>query len=225
MQRKIITTKDNSKTLLISDLNETYHSNHGALTEAQHIFIKNGVNQLKDKQKEEISIFEMGFGTGLNAILTFQFAQQHQLKINYTTIEKYPILQSEIESLNYATLLNLSHSEKETYQKMHLSKPDQTKTISPYFEFKLFKNDIKHTELNQNTFDIIYYDAFAPQHQPQLWEESVLKKMYDSLTPDGFLITYCAQGQFKRTLKEIGFEVKPLPGPPGKREITKAIKK
>lgn len=222
MQRKIITTKDNSKTLLIPDMNETYHSTHGALTEAEHIFIKHGIQQISTK-KSSISVFEMGFGTGLNAILTYQFANKHQVKINYLTIEKYPLKSNEVSALNYSILLHLNQDEANAYNQMHSSvKPIQ---LSPYFDFKLITGDIKNTQLVENSFDIIYFDAFAPQHQPKLWEEDILLRMHNSLKPNGFLITYCAQGKFKRTLKSIGFEVVALKGPPGKREITKAIKK
>lgn len=222
MQREIINTKDNSKTLLIPNLNETYHSTHGAMTEALHIYIKNGINQFK-LSKNKINIFEMGFGTGLNAILTYQYAIENNLEIDYKTIEKYPISIKEINALSYTSQPDLNQF-KETYNDMHQAKDKITKTLSSSFLFTKYHDDIKNLELPNNTFNIIYFDAFAPQHQPDLWTEEVLLKMYDSLKPNGFLITYCAQGQFKRTLKSIGFTIEGLDGPPGKREITKAIK-
>ncbi len=222
MQREIITTKDNSKTLLIPSLNETYHSTHGALTEAKHIFIDNGINQFKNST-QTIHIFEMGFGTGLNAILTYQFAKKHQLDINYTTVEKYPVTKNEMNILNYKTLLNLNLNEQTVLNQMHQSNTS-TNQLSNFFTFQLLINDIKNITLNHNQFDIIFFDAFAPSHQPQLWQKNILLKMYQALKPTGFLITYCAKGQFKRDLKSIGFEVINLPGPPGKREITKAVK-
>ncbi len=222
MKREIITTKDNSKTLLIPSMNETYHSTNGALTEANHIFIKNGISNFINS-KQEISIFEMGFGTGLNAILTYRFAQQHQLNINYITVEKYPISNDELEVLNYQNSLNLNNEEVLALDKMHQSKNKSVK-ISNHFTFKLIIDDLENINLHLNTFDIIYFDAFAPSHQPNLWNKTILQKMYQCLNTNGFLITYCAQGQFKRDLKSVGFEVKNLPGPPGKREITKALK-
>jgi len=222
MKRQIITTKDNSKTLLIPEMNETYHSTNGALTEANHIFINNGINQLKNST-QTINIFEMGFGTGLNAILTYRFAQRHQLNINYITVEKYPISNNELEVLDYQTSLNLNSDEINALQKMHQSKNESVR-ISNHFKFELIIDDLENIKLQLNTFDIIYFDAFAPSNQPNLWNKTILKKMYQYLKPNGFLITYCAQGQFKRDLKATGFEVKNLPGPPGKREITKAIK-
>lgn len=223
MQRKIITTKDNSKTLLISEMNETYHSTHGALTEALHIFIENGIKQFS-KNNSPISIFEMGFGTGLNAILTYRFALKNNTSINYTTVEKYPVNSNEINTLNYKQLLNLTNKENEIYTKMHTLEPLRAHQLNKTFSFTSIYNDIKETKLKPNTFNLIYFDAFAPQHQPHLWEENILKKMHLALKPNGFLITYCAQGKFKRTLKAIGFKVEALDGPPGKREITKAIK-
>jgi tRNA U34 5-methylaminomethyl-2-thiouridine-forming methyltransferase MnmC len=222
MQRQIITTKDNSKTLLIPEMDETYHSINGALTEANHIFIENGINQFNGTS-EVVSIFEMGFGTGLNAILTYRFACQHHINISYNAIEKYPVSDEEMEVLNYSKLLNLNNDEQLILHQMHHSF-DRKNKLSEYFTFNLFKGDVKNMELNNQNYDVIYYDAFAPRHQPDLWQKEVLFKMYKSLKPNGFLITYCAQGQFKRNLKALGFEVVNLQGPPGKREITKAIK-
>jgi tRNA U34 5-methylaminomethyl-2-thiouridine-forming methyltransferase MnmC len=222
MKREIITTKDNSKTLLIPEMNETYHSSNGALTEANHIFIKNGINQYKTSSKP-ISIFEMGFGTGLNAILTYRFANQHQLNINYNTFEKYPISTIEMKQLNYSSALNLTIDEQITLDKMHQS-INKTIELSNNFSFHLIVDDLMNFDPSNHQFDIIYFDAFAPSHQPKLWQKVVLTKMYKSLKNNGFLITYCAQGQFKRDLKSVGFEVINLPGPPGKREITKAVK-
>lgn len=222
MERKIITTKDNSKTLLIPEMNETYHSTNGALTEANHIFIENGINHFKNSTGP-ISIFEMGFGTGLNAILTYRFALKHQINVIYNTIEKYPVSITEMETLNYGSALNLNELEKDTLNKMHQS-IHKTTVLSNNFSFNFVKDDILNFDFQNQKFDIIYFDAFAPSHQPKLWQKDVLIKMYNSIKPNGFLITYCAQGQFKRDLKAIGFDVVNLPGPPGKREITKAVK-
>ncbi len=217
MQRKIITTKDNSKTLFIPEMDETYHYIHGALTEAIHIFIHHGVDQFKNKPN--VKVFEMGFGTGLNAILTYRYSSEQNLNINYKGIEKYPISQQELEALNYSKLLDLSVKETEVLNQMH-----SQNFKSDRFNFTLSVDDIKQLPLPENEFDLIYFDAFAPNHQPDLWQPNILSKMYKSLVSGGFLITYCAQGQFKRDLKSVGFELVALPGPPGKREITKAIK-
>lgn len=223
MQRKIIRTKDNSKTLLIPDMNETYHSTNGAISESKHIYIKYGLKEFLNT-KNTVEIFEMGFGTGLNAILTLDFSLKNNLQVNYTTIEKFPITSNEISDLDYTKALGLDYL-KNNYNTLHQSKPNQHIVINEYFKFTKHYQDIKTTTLPNNTYDIIYFDAFAPQHQPDLWTIEILNKMYDCLNKNGFLITYCAQGQFKRNLKAVGFEVIPLPGPIGKREITKAMKK
>jgi tRNA U34 5-methylaminomethyl-2-thiouridine-forming methyltransferase MnmC len=222
MERKIISTKDNSKTLLIPELNETYHSTNGALIEAEHIFIKNGLLQKIDF-KEKINIFEVGFGTGLNALLTLKYSDKNKLKVNYVTIEKYPVDALEVLELDYCKITD-STLYKSYYNKMHSTKSDVINNLKPNFSFSKYLKCIKTFQPGRSKYDIIYFDAFAPSHQPLLWSKEVLLKMYNALVPGGFLITYCAQGQFKRDLKTIGFEVKPLEGPPGKREITKAIK-
>jgi len=222
MERKIINTKDNSKTLLIPEMNETYHSTNGAIAESKHIYIEHGLSQLNTKN--DIEIFEMGFGTGLNAILTLDYCIKQSITINYHTIEKFPVTIQEINDLDYTTSLNLN-ALKNDFLKLHESDIDKTTPINRYFNFLKQQKDLKTIKLTENKYDIIYFDAFAPQHQPDLWTIEVLEKMYYCLKPNGFLITYCAQGQFKRNLKSIGFEVIPLPGPVGKREITKALKK
>jgi tRNA U34 5-methylaminomethyl-2-thiouridine-forming methyltransferase MnmC len=222
MQRKIINTKDNSKTLLIPKMNETYHSTNGAFTEALHIYINQGISQFKST-KNRISIFEMGFGTGLNALLTYQFASQNNLNIDYQTIEKFPITINEIKELNYTKDLKLSQLNN-VYNQMHQLPNTKTHNLLDSFSFAKYHNDIKLFKLPLNSIDLIYFDAFAPQHQPDLWTEEILLKMFKALKQGGFLITYCAQGKFKRSLKTVGFTIKGLDGPPGKREITKAIK-
>jgi tRNA U34 5-methylaminomethyl-2-thiouridine-forming methyltransferase MnmC len=223
MQRKIINTKDNSKTLLIPEMNETYHSTNGAVAESKHIYINYGLNHFINTT-ETVNILEMGFGTGLNAILTLDYALTHKKKVNYFTIEKYPVTLNEIIELDYANSLDLDYLKSE-FLSLHELDFKKDHQINPYFSFSKHHTDLKAITLHENKFQVIYFDAFAPQHQPDLWTLEILQKMYDCLASDGFLITYCAQGQFKRNLKAIGFEIVPLPGPVGKREITKAIKK
>jgi len=223
MQRKIINTKDNSKTLLIPDMNETYHSTNGAIAESKHIYINYGLNNF-NTTTETINILEMGFGTGLNAILSLDYATRFKKQINYCTIEKYPVTTEEIIELNYTEALNLG-SLKTDFLALHSSNFDTHLQLNPFFLFTKHHKHLKTIPLENNTFDLIYFDAFAPQHQPDLWTLAVLQKMFDSLVLNGFLITYCAQGQFKRNLKAVGFEIVSLPGPIGKREIKKAIKK
>jgi len=223
MQRKIISTKDNSKTLLIPDMNETYHSTNGAVAESKHIYINYGLKEC-NPTIDTTNILEMGFGTGLNAILTLDYSSRLKKQVNYFTIEKYPVTTNEIIELNYPETLGLQHIESD-FLKLHECEFETHHKITPYFSFSKHHKDLKVITLEDATFHLIYFDAFAPQHQPDLWTLDILQKMYDCLLPNGFLITYCAQGQFKRNLKAVGFEIVSLPGPVGKREITKAIKK
>lgn len=220
MQSKIIVTGDNSKTLLIPELNETYHSTNGARTEAMHIFINEGLKFLK---KKSLSIFEMGFGTGLNALFTLDEAIKQNLEIDYHTIEPSPLDLDLINSINYIEELQLNHL-KEAYSDMHKVPANHQIDLLPKFRFKKFISAIQDQELTAENYDLVYFDAFAPKVQPELWELPVLKKMYDSLKHGGILVTYCSQGQFKRNLKSLGFEVTSVHGPPGKREITRATK-
>ncbi len=223
MQRKIINTKDNSKTLLIPEMNETYHSTNGAVAESKHIYINHGLKE-SGHTIEKVKILEMGFGTGLNAILTLDYSIKHKKHIDYFTIEKYPVTIEEIIELDYPIVLNLPNL-KSNYITLHESEFETQHQINSYFSFLKYHNDLKTIDLPCNNFHLIYFDAFAPQHQPDLWTPEILQKMYNCLLPNGFLITYCAQGQFKRNLKAVGFQIISLPGPIGKREITKAIKK
>lgn len=220
MKRKIIATADNSKTLLIPELNETYHSTKGALAEANHIFLKEGLIYSK---KNALNIFEMGFGTGLNALLTLEHALENDITIHYDTIEKYPLSFQEAHALGYLQEDSLTKLENH-YQKM-FSLEDHSIQLHPNFEFNLFINDLKKINLKDNFYDIIYFDAFGPKVQSNLWTVDIMNKLHQSLKEDGFLVTYCAQGQFRRNLKAAGFEVHSLPGPPGKREMTRAFKK
>ena len=220
MRSKIIVTDDNSKTLLIPELNETYHSTKGAITEAKHVFIKEG---LHFSGQSSLKIFEMGFGTGLNAIITVNESEKNNLDILYHTIEWIPVDEHIIKEMDYLNALNISHL-KDAYYYMHQSKHNEELSLSDHFIFKKFINKIEEHELELAFYDIIYYDAFGPKVQPELWDIPVLTQMYNALKTGGIFVTYCAQGQFKRNLKEIGFRVESIPGPPGKREMTRAFK-
>jgi len=220
MKREPLETGDKSKTLLIPEWNETYHSHHGALTEALHVFILHG---LKHSNKTTVRIFEMGFGTGLNALLSLEYAHKNNLQVFYDSIEKYPLSYEEVKPLSYPELAELNHLEKE-FEEMHLAGWNETKKISDNFVLKKLHADISEPDLEPDFYDIIYYDAFGPRVQPELWSEEICRRLFQSLRPGGILVTYCAQGQFKRNLKSAGFEVENLEGPPGKREMTRALK-
>jgi tRNA U34 5-methylaminomethyl-2-thiouridine-forming methyltransferase MnmC len=221
MNRKIIVTNDNSKSLFVPSLNETYHSTNGALQEARHIFVNNGLAYF-DAQKS-ISVFEMGFGTGLNALVTLQFSKEKKKAINYHCIEKYPLPFNLIEELDHPTSSHLTEF-TEDYYRLHHTEWNELIEINPNFHFSKQNVDLVDFKSNINEVDLVFFDAFAPQIQPELWTKESLKKMYDLLRVGGILVTYCAQGEFKRVLKSIGFLVEGLPGPIGKREITRAIK-
>lgn len=211
---KIIETKDGSKTIFVPELNETYHSIHGAHQEAIHVFIKHGIQLV---EKDVIKILEVGFGTGLNAVLACEFAEANQQKIEYTGIEKFPVEAALAQNLAYD--LFLSTKGKEYFNQMHLLEWGKWEQMNAYFTFKKEHCSIQdfHTE---EMFDIVFFDAFAPEKQPEMWTEEVFKALFNKLNSNGILTTYCAKGQFKRTLKAAGFDVKAYPGPPGKREMT-----
>lgn len=216
----IFTTEDGSHSIFSKEYGVSYHSKHGAKTETQTVFIDAGL-KYKSATSKNISILEIGFGTGLNAIMTLQEAIADELTIDYTTLEAYPLLEQEIAELNYGKILG---TEMEAYfKRMHQLTWEQKHQL--IYNFSILKQNRKFEEIDfKNQFDVIYFDAFAPTSQPELWEEPLLQKMYDALKPSGVLTTYCAKGVVKRTLKKVGFEIEALPGPPGKREMTRAIK-
>lgn len=222
MQREIIVTADGSKTIHIPEWNEQYHSTHGALQEARHVFLKNGLEQLAPNTA--VKILEVGFGTGLNAILTLEAAWKANLTIQYVGLEAYPVSTLEIEELNYADLFE-NQELKNLYQLMHSSPWNEVVEISPGFTLEKRHEKMETFEAQFEQFDLIYFDAFGPRTQPEMWELPVLQKMYRITRENGFLVTYCAKGQVKRDLKTVGYEVEVLPGPPGKREMTRAFKR
>jgi len=221
MKREVIETGDGSKTIRIIDLDENYHSSHGALQEAEHVFIENGL--LEFINKPQISIFEMGFGTGLNAFLSVIKAVELKLKIEYTGIEAFPVSSEELKLLGYHKLAGDSNSD--LYNSLHESTWGEKNMITDFFSLKKIKNRLQLINFENESFDIVYYDAFGPRAQEEMWSIDLFQKMYDSIKEGGFLVTYCAKGQVKRNMKAVGFEIEPLPGPPGKREMTRAWKR
>jgi tRNA U34 5-methylaminomethyl-2-thiouridine-forming methyltransferase MnmC len=165
----------------------------------------------------------MGFGTGLNTFLSAIKSSDLKLKIEYSGVEAFPVSEDEIIALEYAQLVGGGNVE--LYKKIHSSSWEEMNEISAFFTLKKIKNQLQNLELEKESFDIIYYDAFGPRAQDEMWSVELFKKMYDSLKVGGFLVTYCAKGQVKRNMKEVGFTIEPLPGPPGKREMTRAWKK
>jgi tRNA U34 5-methylaminomethyl-2-thiouridine-forming methyltransferase MnmC len=216
---KIIITSDGSHSILNETLNETYHSRHGAMQESIHVFIKNGL-EFYGARKSTISILEIGFGTGLNAMLTLEYANRNGQAVHYTTIEPAPLQKDIWSNLNYSESLSL----KAEFTKLHTSAWNEQQTISSNFEFLKISQTLQDVNLAWEVFDLIYYDAFAPSKQPSMWELSVLDKVGKSMKPGGALVTYCAKGALKRDLRSLGLHVEMLCGPPGKREMIRAIK-
>lgn len=219
MEREIIRTKDGSTTIHIKDWDECYHSKHGAIQEAQHVFIKNG---LALYQNQSVSILEIGFGTGLNAFITYLESKKLGLEINYVGVEAYPVSISELSAMNYVSELN-ADDKNAIFNLFHESNWEEKVVIDPFFTItkrQQFFEEITDCE----QYDLIYFDAFGYRVQPDLWSTSIFKKMHTALRPGGKLVTYAARGVVKRSMIEVGFTVEKLPGPPGKREMFRATK-
>jgi tRNA U34 5-methylaminomethyl-2-thiouridine-forming methyltransferase MnmC len=218
---RIIETQDGSHSLFSEEYGVSYHSKYGAIKESMHVFIEAGLFY-KAIQKKQLRILEMGFGTGLNAFLTFLEAQRLGLEIHYTGVEAYPVPDELTNQLNYPAVLG-EGKRRDIFQRIHRSDWSEPVSLSPEFTFEKQLLPFDGLKLKPH-FDLIYFDAFAPSAQPELWESLSMQKMYDALLPGGLLVTYCAKGTFKRTLLNLGFEVEALKGPPGKREMTRAKK-
>ena len=225
MERKIIITNDGSHSVFVPELNEHYHSVHGAVNESKHVFIENGLLFcIEQLHKTHISILEVGMGTGLNVFLTALEIQKHKnVNLDYCGVEAFPLEKNVVDELNYIEELK-AQKDKGIFDTIHSCDHDeQTKLLDNFNFIKMFSR-IQDVGF-KNKFDLVYFDAFAPGVQPDMWTDEVFKKLHDSLNTGGILVTYCAKGEYKRTLKRCGFEVIALPGPPGKREMVKAVKK
>ena len=220
MKKEIVKTRDGSNTIFVPEFDETYHSTHGAIQESLHVFIRSG---LKFKTElNDISVLEVGFGTGLNALLSFVDSEDTNRNIKYTSLEAYPLQWDLVSKLNYIDII-FNGKYSEIYKKIHTCDWESFYELSPYFTLR--KQNVKlQNILFDNEFDIIYFDAFAPRVQPELWTEQIFTSMYKALKPGGILVTYCAKGSVKRALRYVGFELQSIPGPPGKREMSRAIK-
>ncbi len=221
MKREIIITEDGSTTIYLPDWNEHYHSTYGAIQEAYHVFIEMGFFfSLKNQQPIPLKILEIGFGTGLNSYITLLESKKLKINIEYTGVEAYPITISEVEKLNYPLRLKASET---VFNKLHTTKWEQSSEISK--NFILIKRNQFFSEINdKNKYHIIYFDAFGPNVQPELWTEEIFEKMYKALAERGVLVTYSAKGSVRRAMQSVGFSVDRIPGPPGKREMLRGIK-
>ena len=221
----IIETQDGSHSVFSEEYQVSYHSKYGAVQETQHVFIEAGLYcKLPELTPGAgIRILEFGFGTGLNAYMTLLEAERRELDIHYVSLEAFPVTTAQARQLNYPACLEVDRKHSQFFLELHECDWEQEHRLTPHFVFR------KHLGLFQDyipaeKFDIIYYDAFAPGAQPELWEAAVLQKAYDALDEGGIIVTYCAKGAVKRTLKSLGFAIEALPGPPGKREMTRGRK-
>ena len=224
MKRKIITTSDGSKTIHIEEWNEQYHSVHGAIQEANHVFIKHGLLFYLEKfhKISPVHILEIGFGTGLNAFLTLITSNNLKFSVNYVGVEAYPVKKEEINQLNYVELISVK--DKVYFEDLHEVAWETSKKISSNFRLEKQEKFFKDIDA-LNAFDIIYFDAFGARVQPELWTESIFEIMHKAMKSNSVLVTYSAKGSVRRAMQAVGFIVERLPGPPGKREMLRAIKR
>ncbi len=219
LKREIMTTLDGSTTIHLPEWNESYHSKHGAIQEAYHVFIKNGLSLFVGKS---VSILEIGFGTGLNAFITLLEAEKHRQTIAYVGAEAYPVAFAEATQMNYPNEIE-AEGGKEWFLKMHQTPWEEKQAISDHFS--LTKREIFFQDIAaENAFDLIYFDAFGFRVQPELWSLEIFIKMYAALKPNGVLVTYACRSSIKKAMLEAGFAVEKLPGAPGKREMLRARK-
>ena len=220
MKKEFIITEDGSHTIYLPEMDEHYHSVHGAIQESVHIYIGQGLMQT---EKKEISVLEIGFGTGLNAYLTYCFAKERNISVNYLSLEKYPLTETEYLQLNYPESIFPKNSL--IFEQMHRADWDLNQEISSIFWLKKVKADLLTYQFNSEPqFDLVYYDAFAPGKQPEMWTDEVLHKVAESVKDGGILVTYCAKGTVRRAFSAAGFFMERMPGPTGKKEILRGRK-
>ena len=217
MKREILITSDGSSTIHLPDWDEQYHSKNGSINETYHVFIEMGLKQVTS---EKIAVLEIGFGTGLNCFITYLEAKK---KIDYVGVEAYPVTADEVEKMNFISVLE-AEKQSNVFKKMHDVSWEEKHQITDDFSLEKRKQFFEDIE-DKDAFNLIYFDAFGARVQPQLWTEEIFKKMYEALKLNGILVTYSAKGSVRRAMQAVGFTVERLPGPPGKREMLRAIKK
>ena len=221
MIRQVIPTADGSKTLFLPEIDEQYHSVNGAMTESEYVFLEKGY---KFHTSRKPKVFEVGFGTGLNALLTALQAEKSQRKTTFYSIEKYPLENNLIRELNYGMLISVEA--QNLFEKIHSCAWNEKVEISPFFSLQKIHADILVSPLNEiGKCDIFYYDAFGPDKQPEMWTPEIFKKIYNLGAPECVLVTYSAKGEVRRQLTAAGFQMERLPGPPGKKQMMRGIKK
>jgi tRNA U34 5-methylaminomethyl-2-thiouridine-forming methyltransferase MnmC len=219
MNTLLTSTSDGSHTLYVKEIDESYHSLHGAIQESSHVYINAGLMKCN---LQSIQVLEIGFGTGLNTFLTALYAATSGLKISYTTLEKFPLSMNKVLQLNYGKL-NTSFAQRPLFEKIHTAKWEQEEDISECFSLQKINSDFTSFQLEKK-FDVVYFDAFSPEKQPEMWTEDLFRKIYLACNDNAILTTYCAKGTIRRCLEKVGFTVERLDGPPGKREMIRAIR-
>ena len=218
---KLVTTKDGSHTLYLKSIDETYHSLNGAVSESSHVFISSGFNYLVNQGLNTIKLIEIGFGTGLNAFLTLIESIKYKIDVEYTALEPNPLDQSIIEKLNYGKDIGLNDEDK--FAQLHHVPWERKVEITKNFNLLKLKSKLEAFDPGSQKFNLVYFDAFAPGKQPEIWRLENLSKLFSSMEKKGVFVTYSAMGKLKRDLRMVGFEVESLPGPTGKREMVRAI--
>ena len=218
MHTELKITEDGSHTLFVPEIDECYHSTHGAIQESRHIFIEAG---LKQCTKQKINILEIGFGTGLNAFLTLLKAESSGKQIHYTTLEKYPVEIEKAIQLNYSD--EIAPDKKQIFEQLHTSPWNEEIKLTPFFTLKKLEVDFTEAVFDAQ-FDVVYFDAFSPEKQPEMWNEALFSTIFTHCNPGAILTTYCAKGMVRRAMQDAGFKVERLPGPPGKREILRGLR-
>jgi tRNA U34 5-methylaminomethyl-2-thiouridine-forming methyltransferase MnmC len=213
---QIITTGDGSHSLYNSELDETYHSRHGALQESRYVFIQQGLD-LIDPLQQPIRILEVGFGTGLNAVLANEYGEKYNRKIEFTTLETFPLDSAVTEAINVEDTVGAGNSA--FFSQLHLAECNSAIKINDTFIIEKLNTTVQDWPVRADYFDVIFYDAFGPRAQPEMWTLEIFQKLYNSMRKGGIFVTYCAKGQVRRDLTTVGFHTSRLPGPPGKREM------
>ncbi|GAB2620313.1 tRNA (5-methylaminomethyl-2-thiouridine)(34)-methyltransferase MnmD [Belliella aquatica] len=221
---KIITTEDGSHSLFLPEINEAYHSFHGAYRESVHVFMLYGLESwfVRNQGVQPIRIFEVGFGTGLNAWLSLVWAEQNKTPVLYHSIEPFPLEEKIYSQLNYTKIDETIMHYEPFFQIIHQEPWNEGGVVTEYFNMK--KDSVGLEEAQLYPCDVVFYDAFAPNKQPELWTKEMLSKVVDAMNPGGVFVTYSAKGKLKRDLEELGLKVETLPGPPGKKEMTRGVK-
>jgi len=219
MQTELTKTLDGSYTLYVPEIDEHYHSINGAIQESNHVFINAG---LKECAKDTIHVLEVGFGTGLNTFLTMLEAEKSAKNIFFTTIELYPIDENKVKSLQYAKQISTENSFD--FERLHTANWNETTQLTTHFTLKKNLADFTKIDFDEENFDVIFFDAFSPEKQPEMWTENIFTKLYNASSKNAILTTYCAKGMVRRAMQKAGYLVERISGPPGKREMIRCRK-